>query len=74
MEEMMSTPTTHTYAVTGMTCSHCVASVREKVEELVGVQSVEVDLDSGRLSVGGEDVDDGAVRGAVAEAGYEVIS
>ena len=61
-----------TYRVTGMTCSHCVASVREEVSEIPGVTDVEVDLDSGRLTVAGEGVTDAAVEAAVVEAGYEV--
>jgi copper chaperone CopZ len=63
---------TRTYTVTGMTCAHCVASVREEVGALPGVAAVEVDLASGRLAVTAADLDDEAVRGAVAEAGYEV--
>jgi len=67
----MSTET-RTYRVTGMTCGHCVASVREEVSEIAGAEAVEVDLASGRLTVTGDAVDDAAVRAAVAEAGYEV--
>ncbi len=59
------------YTVHGMTCNHCVLSVSEEVGEVPGVQVVDVDLASGRLVVRG-DVDDAAVRAAVAEAGYEV--
>ena len=60
------------YTVTGMTCDHCVLSVREEVSEVSGVETVDVDLASGRLTVTGEGLDDDAVRAAVAEAGYEV--
>ena len=62
------------YTVQGMTCAHCVSSVREEVAELPGVDAVDVDLATGRLSVTGDGVDDDAVRAAVAEAGYEVVS
>ena len=66
---------TSTYAVKGMTCAHCVRSVTEEVSEVPGVTAVDVDLASGRLTVSSErPVDDGAVRAAVAEAGYEVVS
>ena len=61
-----------TYTVSGMTCSHCVASVREEVSEVAGVDAVDVDLASGRLLVTGTALDDTAVRAAVNEAGYEV--
>ncbi len=65
---------TRVYTVSGMTCSHCVLSVREEVSEVPGVQDVHVELASGRLTVAGEDVSDEAVRAAVADAGYEVVS
>ncbi|MDF9717098.1 heavy-metal-associated domain-containing protein [Nocardioides sp. ChNu-153] len=62
---------TTTYTVTGMTCGHCVASVREEVGEIPGVQDVQVDLESGRVTVTSEsEVDREAVAAAVDEAGY----
>jgi copper chaperone CopZ len=63
-----------TYTVNGMTCDHCVLSVREEVEEVDGVTAVDVDLPTGRMVVSGADVDDAAVRAAVEEAGYEVAA
>ena len=45
---------TSTWTVTGMTCEHCVASVTEELEELDGVQDVEVTLDGGRVVVTSE--------------------
>ncbi|GAA4572051.1 heavy-metal-associated domain-containing protein [Planotetraspora kaengkrachanensis] len=63
-----------TYTVQGMTCGHCVSSVKEEVGELAGVTGVEVDLASGRLDVAGEEVTDEAVRLAVQEAGYEIVA
>jgi copper chaperone len=57
------------YNVTGMSCEHCRQSVLEEVSELDGVESVEVDLASGRLQVRG-DVADETVQAAVEEAGY----
>jgi copper chaperone CopZ len=65
---------TSSYTVAGMTCSHCVASVSEEVAEVTGVESVDVDLARGRLTVSGEGVRDEDVRAAVAEAGYEVVA
>ena len=62
---------TATYTVTGMTCGHCVASVTEEVSELPGVTDVQVELETGRLTVTGDAPAD-AVRGAVEEAGYQV--
>jgi len=70
-ENPMSTTTT--YTVQGMTCGHCKASVIEEVSAVTGVTAVDVELESGRVTVTGEDVADEAVRAAVDEAGYEVV-
>ncbi|MWA01479.1 copper ion binding protein [Actinomadura sp. LD22] len=62
---------TATYTVTGMTCGHCVASVTEEVGQVAGVTAVDVDLESGRVTVTSEaPVDDALIKGAVEEAGY----
>ncbi|MEU7895321.1 cation transporter [Nonomuraea sp. NPDC049152] len=64
---------TATYTVKGMTCGHCVSSVKEEVGEVAGVTGVEVDLTSGLLTVESADpVDKGRIVAAVEAAGYEV--
>jgi copper chaperone CopZ len=63
-----------TYTVTGMTCAHCVLSVRDEVGEVAGVEAIAVDLVTGRVAVRGDGIDDAAVAEAVAEAGYEVAA
>ena len=69
-------PTTQTYAVTGMTCGHCVSSVTEELHELPGVAEVNVDLVAGGTStvtvISEQRLDDDAVQGAVEEAGYQL--
>ncbi|WP_113703592.1 heavy-metal-associated domain-containing protein [Nonomuraea lactucae] len=65
--------TTATYTVKGMTCGHCVSSVKEEVGEVPGVTAVEVDLATGLLAVASESpVDPARIVAAVEEAGYEV--
>ena len=67
--------TTSTYTVQGMTCGHCVAAVTEEVGRIAGVTGVQVELESGAVTVtsdGSLDVAD--VRAAVEEAGYELTS
>jgi copper ion binding protein len=65
---------TATYTVKGMTCGHCVSSVKEEVTEVAGVTSVEVDLASGALTVVSEGpVDQARISAAVEEAGYELV-
>lgn len=63
-----------TFTVQGMTCGHCELSIREEVEEVAGVTSVEADRSTGRIVVAGTGVDEAAVRAAVTAAGYEVHS
>jgi copper chaperone len=71
----MATTTTTTYTVKGMTCDHCVNSVKEEVSEVAGVTQVEVDLATGLLTVNSESpIDSAKIVAAVEEAGYEVAN
>jgi copper chaperone len=64
---------TATYTVSGMTCAHCVNAVREEVGQISGVTAVDVDLESGQVTVTSDaPLDDAQVQGAVEEAGYEL--
>lgn len=58
------------YHVDGMTCQQCVASVTEELLELPSTQGVDVDLETGRVVVTGEDFTDAEVKAAVEEAGF----
>ncbi len=51
-------------------CGSCEATITEEVQEVAGVEQIEIDLETKRLTVRG-DVDDAAVRAAISEAGYE---
>ena len=62
---------TATYTVPAIHCAHCVASIREEVSEVEGVDDVAVDLDTKLVTVSGSNLDDAAVRAAIEEAGYE---
>ncbi|MGP3965299.1 heavy-metal-associated domain-containing protein [Nonomuraea sp. 3N208] len=64
-----------TYTVKGMTCGHCVGSVKSEVGKIAGVTDVDVDLATGKVTVtGNEPIDEALVRDAVEEAGYEVAA
>ena len=57
------------YQVTGMTCGHCEASVREEVAAVEGVQDAQVSAQTGRLVVTAVGlVDEAAVVDAVTAA------
>jgi copper chaperone CopZ len=60
-----------TYTVPEIHCGHCERAVKEEVGAVVGVESVDVDLETKLVSVRGEGLDDAQLRAAIAEAGYE---
>jgi copper chaperone CopZ len=69
----MTSSYTYSGTVNGMTCGHCVASVTEEVQEIPGVEHVDVVLETGSLTVtSAEPLDDATVRSAVEEAGYQL--
>jgi copper chaperone CopZ len=66
---------TTVWTVQGMTCSHCVAAVTEEVSAIPGVTAVEVDLESGRVTVtADDDPAPDAMLAAVDEAGYTLAT
>lgn len=59
------------YQVSGMSCAHCEAAIRDEVGQLDGVQQIEVSAETGRLVITSEtDLDTDRVLTAVDEAGY----
>jgi copper chaperone len=58
------------YAVTGMTCGHCAHAVSTEVGAIEGVTAVDVDLETGTLTVEGQGFTLETVGAAVREAGY----
>ena len=60
-----------TYTVSGMSCGHCKSAVEEEVGRVPGVESVDADVESKLVVVRGEGLEDGALRAAIDEAGYE---
>ena len=61
-----------TYTVPGMSCGHCEQAVSSELVAVAGVENVDIDLDAKLVRVRGHDLDDGALRAAIEEAGYEV--
>jgi len=72
-----TTVNTELLLVEGMTCEHCVMSVTEELNEVAGVSGVAVQLVPGGRSevtvTTDAPVSADALRGAVTEAGYEVV-
>ena len=61
-----------TLKVEGMSCQHCVASVKQTLEAVDGVESAMPDLNSGDVIINGDDLDREKLASAVRDAGYSV--
>lgn len=60
--------------IEGMSCSHCAARVEKALHKLEGV-SAKVDLSAKAANLElAKEVSDDALRAAVEDAGYEVVS
>jgi copper chaperone CopZ len=63
-----------TFQVTGMTCAHCQRAVTAEIAGVEGVESVNVELASGTVTVTAlQPVDRADIAAAVDEAGYALI-
>lgn len=66
-----SSTTSTTFAVTGMSCGHCVSAVTRAVQQVDAGANVRVDLDKQTVAVtSGASAD--AVKAAIEQAGYPV--
>ncbi|MBM7570564.1 copper chaperone CopZ [Aquibacillus albus] len=65
---------TKTLDVKGMSCGHCVNAVESSVNELDGIETVNVDLSANKVTVSFDDskVQLEKVKEAIEEAGYDV--
>ncbi|MFW6279113.1 MAG: heavy-metal-associated domain-containing protein [Bacillota bacterium] len=64
-----------TIAVGGMSCEHCVATIKEKLNSLTGIKNVNIDLDSGQVEVSydSSDINLEEIEQGIKDAGYEVV-
>ncbi|MFI8189345.1 heavy-metal-associated domain-containing protein [Streptomyces sp. NPDC085946] len=61
------------YAVSGMSCGHCEATLTRVIAALDGVTGVSVDLPAGRVTVtSAAEPDDALIARVVDEAGYRL--
>ncbi|MFQ9915365.1 MAG: heavy-metal-associated domain-containing protein [Flavonifractor plautii] len=65
---------TKTMSINGMMCAHCQAHVEKALNAIDGVEAkVNLETKTATLTLS-KDVSDDVLRGAVTEAGYEVVS
>lgn len=61
--------------VSGMTCGHCVSAVTMELSLLPSVTEVEVNLESGQVTItSAAELEPGQLAAAINEAGYEIVS
>ena len=61
--------------VKGMSCNHCVESVKSNIISLKGIKSVQINLQEAKVSVqyNPNDVKVEHIKEAITNAGYEVL-
>jgi len=63
-----------TINVSGMTCGHCVSAVTMELSLLPSVTEVDVDLESGQVTITSEAaLEEAQLATAIDEAGYELV-
>lgn len=60
-----------TIDISGMSCGHCVASVKKALEQVDGVQVEQVAI--GKATVLADAAKAPSIRDAIEDAGYEVV-
>lgn len=61
--------------VKGMSCQHCVMSVKKALGQLEGIQNIDVDLQKGEVRFDNtKTVAPSQIEKAIEEAGYQVVS
>ena len=64
-----------TINVSGMTCGHCVSAVTMELSLLPSVIEVDVDLESGQVTITSDAaLEQAQLATAIDEAGYELVS
>jgi copper chaperone CopZ len=63
-----------TINVSGMTCGHCVSAVTMELSLLPSVTEVDVDLESGQVTITSDtSLEQAQLATAIDEAGYELV-
>lgn len=64
----------HTFIVSGMTCQHCVARVRDLLTQAADITDVSVNLMPPRAQVEGRHIDIHALNNALAGTSFELTA
>jgi copper chaperone len=61
---------TEIFTVQNVKCGGCVTAITNGLSSLDGIDAVEVDIPSGRVSINGSELERGALAAKLAELGY----
>lgn len=57
--------------IKGMSCQHCVGSVKKALENISGLSEVQVNLDKGEATFSNDSVARKEIRAAISKIGFE---
>lgn len=60
-----------TLKIKGMSCQHCVGSVKKVLESIPGLSQITVNLDAGQATYTNNGVDRAQIRTAISKIGFE---
>lgn len=60
-----------TLKIKGMSCQHCVASVKKALEQVAGLSQVNVNLEKGEATFVNSGAERGKIREAISKIGFE---
>jgi len=63
---------TRTLKIKGMSCGHCVMSLKKEFEKIDGLTVHSVEIGSARVSWNGQEIDETMLKAAVNEAGFKL--
>ena len=58
--------------IDGMTCQHCVATVKKTIAKFEGVENIDVEIGSAKFDMW-LDLDMQSIKDAIADVGYAVV-
>jgi uncharacterized membrane protein YraQ (UPF0718 family)/copper chaperone CopZ len=70
----INTMNVQTFMVGGMTCNHCKMTVENNLKKMSGVSDVKIDLQSGKVTVEGENISPSEAEKTITGLGYKYSS
>ena len=69
---MDHTNSDNSYLIQGMTCNHCKQTATEAIESCLGVEKVDIDLDSGQTIIRGNNLNQDEIFNSIKSVGFSI--